>query len=171
MPAKRKEYPNAVEMYYAGNSIEDIASLFSVTRQSMHKWLRRRDVIFRPNMRFGEENVFYRGGARQCHRARQLVILAVEKGELVAPNCCSECGEIGRVEGHHDDYNHPLQVRWLCHMCHYGWHKVNVPIKCNNPKPAMTRSELCSLGGKSSWANMNAEERNTKMKTVRSKKR
>lgn len=32
------------------------------------------------------------------------------------------------VQAHHDDYNHPLTVRWLCQPCHYEWHKHNRAI-------------------------------------------
>ena len=37
---------------------------------------------------------------------------------------CEVCGEI-RVEAHHDDYNKPLEVRWLCIRHHNQWHTEN----------------------------------------------
>ena len=42
---------------------------------------------------------------------------------------CEICGE-QKVQAHHEDYSHPLKVRWLCHEHHYNLHHVNslVPV-------------------------------------------
>lgn len=47
MPAKRKDFSEAIDLYKSGLSIADIAEKFSVTRQSMHKILSRRGVEMR----------------------------------------------------------------------------------------------------------------------------
>jgi len=45
---------------------------------------------------------------------------------LLVPQPCEVCqSEI--VEAHHDDYNKPLEVRWLCRRHHNEWHDTNVP--------------------------------------------
>jgi len=47
---------------------------------------------------------------------------AVKRGDVVRPAACAECGQTGRIEGHHDDYDKPLDVRWLCRDCHEAHH-------------------------------------------------
>lgn len=57
-------------------------------------------------------------------RARILVRTAVKTGFLIRPSECSKCGEDKmRIEGHHHDYNKPLDVIWLCTKCHREEHK------------------------------------------------
>lgn len=52
--------------------------------------------------------------------ACQAVILAIKRGDMVRASHCSDCGVTDcKVEGHHDDYDQPLVVRWLCKRCHY----------------------------------------------------
>jgi len=68
---------------------------------------------------------------RQRLRARWAVATAVRTGRLVRPEACSECGaepgpdELGRsrVEAHHEHYERPLDVEWLCSDCHDERHR------------------------------------------------
>jgi hypothetical protein len=48
---------------------------------------------------------------------------AVRDG-LIFRTPCEECLE-NDVVGHHDDYDKPLVVRWLCQAHHVAWHKEN----------------------------------------------
>ena len=56
-------------------------------------------------------------------RARHMVRAAVQRGELV-PQPCEQrlpggrmCGALP-TEAHHEDYDKPLDVVWLCKRCH-----------------------------------------------------
>ena len=120
----------AVRYYQSGESIGQVAVRYSVTRQAMHDLLKRRTKM-RPQLRFGAENGFFRGGAISEDVAHNLVETAVSRGELV-PQPCEVCGTNHRfkdgrraVQAHHDDYSKPLEVRWLCQKHHHEWHRNN----------------------------------------------
>jgi hypothetical protein len=50
---------------------------------------------------------------------------AVRRKEVVKPDSCECCQKkcSGRgLHAHHDDYDKPLEVRWLCRSCHNALH-------------------------------------------------
>jgi ribosomal protein S27AE len=54
-------------------------------------------------------------------KARNAVLRAVRRGDL-ARQPCERCGTTDNVEAHHDDYDRPLEVRWLCRRHHVDEH-------------------------------------------------
>ena len=55
------------------------------------------------------------------HLARCRLGMAVRRGIVDKPECCSRCDTRanGRgLHGHHHDYSKPLEVEWLCRPCH-----------------------------------------------------
>lgn len=58
-------------------------------------------------------------------QAHGKVAYAIRCGRL-AKRPCEVCGNTN-VFAHHDDYNFPLKVRWLCDAHHKEWHKHNTP--------------------------------------------
>ena len=65
---------------------------------------------------------------RSKNPTRRLLYSHCEKF-LENPGICEQCGGNRMVEAHHDDYNRPFEVRWLCRGCHREWHKTHKPIK------------------------------------------
>ena len=55
-------------------------------------------------------------------RAHTDVHVALKNGSLVRPQECSECTKPCTPEAHHEDYEKPLDVTWLCRLCHEARH-------------------------------------------------
>lgn len=58
-------------------------------------------------------------------RARKALEAAIRSGLVVKPDRCegAECeGLSTQLEAHHTDYDKPLDVTWLCTMCHRKHH-------------------------------------------------
>ena len=52
----------------------------------------------------------------------------IRAGRLIKPEYCESCGGSHKIEAHHDDYTKPLDVRWMCEICHKQWHRNNKAI-------------------------------------------
>ena len=80
--------------------------------------------------------------ARKIHKRRQPCVI---------------CGEPG--ERHHEDYDRPLDIMWLCHAHHMEWHarkrQLSASWAKSNPEP-LTNDHYCGREetheGKTIWA-------------------
>ncbi|PKP53754.1 MAG: hypothetical protein CVT92_02150 [Bacteroidetes bacterium HGW-Bacteroidetes-1] len=83
----------------------------------------------------GEQNPNWRGGISKNNyhykklqierypekiNARRIVALEIRAGRL-ARGCCEVCGK-SSAHAHHDDYNKPLEIKWLCQKHHNALH-------------------------------------------------
>ena len=134
MRMTKEQRDEAKRMYHDDFSYGEIAQFFGVSRQAMQELLTRHGVVSRPRERYGEDNNFYRGGTHSDQQAWDITEKAILRGKLI-PKPCESCNVTGvmtdgrnRIQAHHDDYNKPLDVRWLCQKCHYEWHKINTPL-------------------------------------------
>lgn len=76
------------------------------------------------------------------YEARMAVSNAVRDGRLTRMPC-EKCGTTVRVHGHHDDYNKPLDVRWLCHKHHMEHHgKSDIQIERPPERPRGRKSKV-----------------------------
>lgn len=49
---------------------------------------------------------------------------AIRDGILIK-SCCEVCGTNENIVAHHNDYDKPLEVTWLCAKHHKEWHDLN----------------------------------------------
>jgi len=52
------------------------------------------------------------------HNSHQRLHRAILEGILIRSLKCQECGNECKTEAHHEDYSKPLEVIWLCRLCH-----------------------------------------------------
>lgn len=133
-------------MYESGLSVGDVAELHGIARQAMWVILKRRGVVMRPGLRLGPEHHFYTEGIPTDQRVRTIVTKAIARGRLIRKPC-EICGA-EKADAHHDDYNKPLEVRWLCPSHHREWHLSHNPIRRTIELPLMSRQEVAKMGWK-----------------------
>lgn len=57
--------------------------------------------------------------------ARIAVMHALRAGEIAKPSYCEMCFEECWPQAHHNDYNRPLKINWLCSSCHTDIHQYH----------------------------------------------
>lgn len=50
---------------------------------------------------------------------------ALRKKEISQPSNCPNCGSTKNIQAHHHDYSKPLEIVWLCSLCHRGLHAMS----------------------------------------------
>lgn len=58
-------------------------------------------------------------------QARRILHSKVKSGVIIKPTQCSLCNNYFQkrwIQAHHEDYNRPLDVLWLCDICHKKKH-------------------------------------------------
>lgn len=64
----------------------------------------------------------YRKKYPNKYKAHAAVHNALRSGVLKRSDKCECCDGTKNLHAHHDDYAKPLEVRWLCPVCHNAWH-------------------------------------------------
>ena len=99
------------------------------TPEERRAWVAKRDperVRAADRKRYREQPERQSPAARRDpakHRAARHVNNATQRGKLVRPDRCSECGRACHPDAHHEDYAKPLEVVWLCRSCHMARHR------------------------------------------------
>lgn len=74
------------------------------------------------NLKSDTRQANWRRANPKRYQAHLTVEAALRRGELVR-HPCEVCGTTeGRIDAHHDDYDKPLEVRWLCRLHHVRHH-------------------------------------------------
>ncbi len=126
----------------------EIASKLESTEATVRNYLHREGITRTPEQleqirlrvaanQTGENNGNWRNGISKNYyhykklqveryperiRARQRIYYHKKAGNIV-PGTCDNCGADSSIEAHHLDYSNPLNVIWLCTVCHREHHK------------------------------------------------
>lgn len=97
-------------------AIADVIARQGITRPEKAEYERKR--FHDPDRRAKVKEYRKRSGERNPHKwaARRRVAYAIRTGKLTRLPC-EICAE-PKTQAHHEDYNKPLEVRWLCFRCH-----------------------------------------------------
>lgn len=60
--------------------------------------------------------------------AHRIVQTSLRNGVIYKPSHCQDCRSGKRLDAHHDNYDNPLDIRWLCRSCHLKWHAKNLAL-------------------------------------------
>lgn len=80
------------------------------------KWQKENKERFNKNLKR------YRDNNKEKLLARQYVIWGLKLGVISKPDKCNKCNSMVKLQAHHLDHNKPLEVQWLCKICHMHEH-------------------------------------------------
>ena len=115
--------------------IECVKKRVSKHRNKNIEYIRNYDKQRKKKKNMTEEQILkikkYAKDYQEENRAKKychvLLNRAVKKGLIKTSNVCEDCGceknNLSEIQGHHEDYFKPLEVIWLCRVCHSRRHK------------------------------------------------
>ena len=106
------------------NSDEEYAEWYRKYRDKNRKKMRMYNRQY--NKKWREENGYHneykwKSNHKTEHNVHQRLKIAVKKKKIIKTECIN-CGSNENIVGHHEDYNKPFDVLWLCKVCHYQLH-------------------------------------------------
>ena len=87
---------------------------------SRSRWHREKDH-WNTERRLARRERYYKPMPPEALVAYNILYNAIKNG-IIQKGVCEVCGSFD-VEGHHDNYSKPLNVKWLCPMHHSWLHK------------------------------------------------
>lgn len=86
---------------------------------------KRKELFIKKQIRMRAANPF-------MGKSHLAINRAIKKGTLIRPDHCSRCMVQCEAQGHHDDHSKPLEVMWLCPICHAQRHVELAKIKASS---------------------------------------
>lgn len=121
-----KHYSKCKECFNSINSIRNSTEAGKVKIRARRANARNLEVN---RSRERRSSKAYRERYPEKEKAKRKVRDAIGKGVLIRPDTCSVCLKesnrqdgVTSIQAHHDDYSKPLDVRWLCPICHAKEH-------------------------------------------------
>jgi hypothetical protein len=85
-------------------------------REHMRRARKANPEKFRARGRVNSKRIIDENGP--AYKAYKILHSELKKGNITKPIRCSECNRKHKITAHHEDYNKPLVVIWLCYECH-----------------------------------------------------
>ena len=95
-------------------------SWYAKNRDRVLEQMRERRIASNVTREYDRMRYHTNAEYRKKHLARTQVKVAIERGNMTRESC-EVCG-FWPAEAHHDDYDRPLDVRWLCPPHHREHH-------------------------------------------------
>lgn len=107
----RKKNKKKISIREAISRISD-KNRFEKNREKHLRWSKKnRDKLNEYQRQWYQKN-------KEKRRAHVILSRAIISGKIMRPKNCSECKKICKPDGHHLDYDRPLDVMWICRACH-----------------------------------------------------
>lgn len=78
-------------------------------------------------------------------RAQKLLQKSVKKKMIKKSQSCQICGRNRKIIGHHENYDKPLEVIWVCQSCH---RKIHLEINIRNYLDRRVKKSPCTPQGR-----------------------
>lgn len=111
--AKKSYQKNKDKIAEKNRIVREDPGFLEKNRVACKKWRTKNIEVYRKFIKV------WRVNNREKLSAHSKVKRAVANGLLIRSLICEQCKtDKGIMEGHHEDYSKPLEVQWLCKLCH-----------------------------------------------------
>lgn len=118
---KHRAQRNAYNKRYYERNPEKLKAKKEKSNQRKRELYKETGYVYNPLKRqyYSKEKYLKRyHQKKERDLVREKLRNAVKSGRIKKPLLCEKCGASGILHGHHEDYSKPLEVQWLCYVCH-----------------------------------------------------